>query len=220
MFIELDRVTLRCSWGCISVLLPRLPELSSLGNLDLSKETLIWHIICMSLCPPFTLCLNIENDQNPRQKPFDKTNSTLNIIPLCLCLHDTRPAEQWLCEKATVYQVTTMLTTSKSVLFPGHNHLLSTGTDDPTLIIARAPASEGSSVLVISRWLWPENSSFSEVVSMVVTWWIVAFLCRTITMLMWMRNVVIGQTSVSCVCSLFHWNGHIRIYISLNVFLT
>ena len=35
-----------------------------------------------------------------------------------------------------------MLATYKSVLFPGHNHLLTTGTDDLTytLIIARAPA--------------------------------------------------------------------------------
>ena len=44
-------------------------------------------------------------------------------------------------KKATIHQVTTMLATSKNVLFPGHNHLLTTGIDDPTLlIIARAPA--------------------------------------------------------------------------------
>ena len=36
-------------------------------------------------------------------------------------------------QKATIHQVTTMLATSKNVLFPGHNHLLTTGTDDPTL---------------------------------------------------------------------------------------
>ena len=36
-------------------------------------------------------------------------------------------------KKATVHQVTTMLATSKNVLFPGHNHLLTTGTDDPSL---------------------------------------------------------------------------------------
>ena len=36
-------------------------------------------------------------------------------------------------KKATIHQVTTMLTTSKNVLFPGHNHLLTTGTDDPSL---------------------------------------------------------------------------------------
>ena len=35
--------------------------------------------------------------------------------------------------KATIHQVTTMLATSKNVLFPSHNHLLTTGTDDPTL---------------------------------------------------------------------------------------
>ena len=33
--------------------------------------------------------------------------------------------------------------------------------------------SEGSSVPVVSRWLEPENRTFLELVSMVVTWWIV-----------------------------------------------
>ena len=41
---------------------------------------------------------------------------------------------------------TTMLATSKSVLFPSHNHLLTTGFNDTTLIIAHVPASEVSSV--------------------------------------------------------------------------
>ena len=36
-------------------------------------------------------------------------------------------------KKATIHQVTTMLATSKNVLIPGHIHLLTTGTDDPTL---------------------------------------------------------------------------------------
>ena len=36
-------------------------------------------------------------------------------------------------KKTTTHQVTTMLATSKNVLFPGHNHLLTTGTDDLTL---------------------------------------------------------------------------------------
>ena len=43
-----------------------------------------------------------------------------------------------------------MLDASKNVLFPGHNHLLSTGTDDPTLIIGQVPAGEGSPVLLAS----------------------------------------------------------------------
>ena len=34
-------------------------------------------------------------------------------------------------KKATIHQVTTMLATSKNVLFPGHSHLLTTGADDP-----------------------------------------------------------------------------------------
>ena len=38
-----------------------------------------------------------------------------------------------LCKKATIHQVTTMLATSENVLFPGHNHLLTPGTDDPSL---------------------------------------------------------------------------------------
>ena len=34
-----------------------------------------------------------------------------------------------LCKEVTIFQVTTMLATSKNVLFPGHNHLLTTSTD-------------------------------------------------------------------------------------------
>ena len=36
-------------------------------------------------------------------------------------------------KKRHYYQVTTVLATSKNVLFPGHNCLLTTSTDDPTL---------------------------------------------------------------------------------------
>ena len=41
-------------------------------------------------------------------------------------------------KKNTIHQVTTMLATSKNVLFPGHNHLLTTGTDNPSLPGAQA----------------------------------------------------------------------------------
>ena len=37
------------------------------------------------------------------------------------------------CKKGTIHQITTMLATSKNVLFPGHNYLLTTGADDPTI---------------------------------------------------------------------------------------
>ena len=43
-------------------------------------------------------------------------------------------------EKATIHQMTIMLATSKNVLFPGHNHMLTTGTDtSDTWIITQAP---------------------------------------------------------------------------------
>ena len=36
----------------------------------------------------------------------------------------------------TIHQLTTMLATSKNALFPGHNHLLTTGADDPKLFLS------------------------------------------------------------------------------------
>ena len=36
-------------------------------------------------------------------------------------------------QKVFIHQLTTMLSTSKNVLFPGHNHLQTTGADDPSL---------------------------------------------------------------------------------------
>ena len=59
-----------------------------------------------------------------------------------------------------------MLATSKNVLFPDHNHLLTTGTDDPT------------DYRLSTRWLLPGNRTFLDGAGMVVTWWIVAFLSR------------------------------------------
>ena len=44
-----------------------------------------------------------------------------------------------------------MLATSKNVLFPSHNHLLTTGTDDPTLVIARVTSGKHGVYLVDSR---------------------------------------------------------------------
>ena len=42
------------------------------------------------------------------------------------------------CTKPTIHQVPTVLATSKNVLFPGHDHLLTPSTDDPLLADARA----------------------------------------------------------------------------------
>ena len=41
-------------------------------------------------------------------------------------------------QKATIHQVTIMPATSKNVLFTGHNNLLTTCTDNPSLTGARA----------------------------------------------------------------------------------
>ena len=38
---------------------------------------------------------------------------------------------QW--KKATIHQLVSMLSTSKNILFPSHNHLLTTSADDSTL---------------------------------------------------------------------------------------
>ena len=48
-----------------------------------------------------------------------------------------RPHHASLRKKATIHQVTTMLSTSKNVLSPCHNHLLTTGTDEPSLADAQ-----------------------------------------------------------------------------------
>ena len=47
--------------------------------------------------------------------------------------HSSRYTVRSLRKKATINQVTTMLASSKNVPFPGHNHLITTGTDDPSL---------------------------------------------------------------------------------------
>ena len=37
-------------------------------------------------------------------------------------------------KNTAIHQITTMLDTSKNVLFPGHNHLLTSGADDHSMI--------------------------------------------------------------------------------------
>ena len=79
------------------------------------------------------------------------------------------------CTKSHNDQVTTMLATYKNVLFPGHNNLLTTSTDDPTLWLSSECHRE-SSVKVVRRRLWPGNRTFLEVASMVITYRILTFL--------------------------------------------
>ena len=51
---------------------------------------------------------------------FNATPNPFHLNKICL-------------NQTTVHQVTTILDTSKNGLFPGHNHLLFTGDDDPSL---------------------------------------------------------------------------------------
>ena len=91
-------------------------------------------------------------------------------------LYDNHSSQKQQHKKTTIHQVTTMLATSKNVLFPGHNHRY--WWPDTT---GRVPARGIIKVKVhqhwcISRWLWPGNRTFLEVATMVVTWWI-GFFC-------------------------------------------
>ena len=56
-------------------------------------------------------------------------SSSVVQFPLSVVYADTA-------QKTTSHQVTTMLATSKNVLFPGHNHLLTIGADDPAFWLA------------------------------------------------------------------------------------
>ena len=63
----------------------------------------------------------------------------LHVDSVCACwlsfgwMADSMASCQLQQIKNTIHQVTTMLVTSKNVLFPGYSHLLTTGTDDPLL---------------------------------------------------------------------------------------
>ena len=111
-------------------------------------------------------------------------------------------------KKATIHQVTTMLAIYKNVLFPGHNHLITTGTDD-ALIIAKCQRSEGSSVPVVSGWLWSGKKTFLDVAGMVVTWWILAFL-RSGDQFRGVR--IIRGKCVQCAGGIYAWRWY-HVYV-------
>ena len=74
----------------------------------------------IGLCFDFVPCVNLEM-----------------VYQSCIMFCEFSYLDVWLRQplrkKATIHQVTTMLATSRNILFPGHNHLLTTGTDDPSL---------------------------------------------------------------------------------------
>ena len=69
---------------------------------------------------------------NTATKALSASNTSFFIQTISSELIETLYTGQ---KKAIIHQVNTMLATSKNVLFPGHNHLLTTGADDLTLII-------------------------------------------------------------------------------------
>ena len=74
-----------------------------------------------------------------------------------------------------------MLATSENVLFAGHNHLLTTSTNDPSLASIRATIKVSG-----HQYQWLAGGYDLEVpASMVVTWWIVAFLHSALLLVLW-----------------------------------
>ena len=57
----------------------------------------------------------------------------LNVSLTSVGQHLSMLQECYSANKATIHRLTTMLSTSKNILFPGHNYLLTTGSDDPIL---------------------------------------------------------------------------------------
>ena len=134
-------------------------------SLCASSHLYINHCLC-----PYVHALKLLHGLHPPWRHWSKIFETMELW--CMTFVPLR-------KKAIVHHVTTMLTTSKIVRFLGHWCWWPLVTTDnhwywwpDTLIITQAPASEGSSVPVVSRWLWPGNQTFLEV----VTWWIVPLL--------------------------------------------
>ena len=83
-----------------------------------------------------------------------------SMITIQLCFYHQVPIIT--APQNTIHQVTTMLATSKNVLFPGHNHLLTTGTgwmDEwcfrPLFCTIKAELGRGQPGLM--RWSWDET---------------------------------------------------------------
>ena len=91
----------------ISILLchQQLTEVGVIRYQQQSRRVTLVHIVMI-----ITL---IHNQVQPRIQTY----TLLQSLSFCLIFRYSI-----LCTKATIHQVTTMLATSKSVLFPGHNH--------------------------------------------------------------------------------------------------
>ena len=71
---------------------------------------------------------------------FEHYNSIIIGVPITFHKEKTKRVYILLHKKATIHQLTIMLSTSKNLIFPDHNHQLITDADDLTLYY---PLSEG-----------------------------------------------------------------------------
>ena len=71
----------------------------------------------------------IKGDIHPLDHPDSKKVQVIRLCKVHVARVATGPSDA---QNYIIHQVSTMLATPKSVLFPGHNHLLTTGTDDLT----------------------------------------------------------------------------------------
>ena len=90
-----------------------------------------------------------------------------------LSFHTEESIWHVLCKKSHYPPGNHYASPSKNVLFPGHNHLLTTGADDSSLKLSRWCSgnshSVGSSAPVVSRCLWTGNRTFLRWLA----WWLV-----------------------------------------------
>ena len=91
---------------------------------NLKKECAHVHVFILPIHYP--LCLTYPTHNSLHNASFSSFNTPCKY---------TRPEPHSGQKQNTIHQLTTctVLSTSKNVLYPGHNHLLTTGADDPSL---------------------------------------------------------------------------------------
>ena len=122
-------------WAVVAM----IQSVSSLTNLSRASDTfIIIRIFLKAYCLPvdcplsslssFYLRLNVSNllEILTRSVLILKVDS----FTILICNNTSGCTDFYHCKKATTHQVTTMLATSKNVLFPDPNRLLTTSTDD------------------------------------------------------------------------------------------
>ena len=103
-----------------------LPYGWALHHLSNTRKTLIWSWCCyMNLC-----CYDIQWQWSIWEWQW-QLHTESKVKPSLIHYYSSTSYSH--SKKKTIHQLTTMLSTSKNVLFLGHNHLLTTGADDLTL---------------------------------------------------------------------------------------